>query len=76
MDSGKTIREDAVGDLLDLNRAGLALIEIVTAPEFDTPMEVGCFVEHLRLLLVQNGICSDRGHGKKSYFKYLKFFTF
>jgi hypothetical protein len=62
MDSGKTIRS-AADDFLDLNRAGLALIEIVTAPNFCSPTEAICFVEHLRILLSENGVCAGLFHG-------------
>jgi aspartyl-tRNA(Asn)/glutamyl-tRNA(Gln) amidotransferase subunit B len=60
MDSGKTIRNANI-DLIDLNRAGIPLIEIVTEPDFNSPTEVVCFVEHLRLLLAQNNICLGTG---------------
>ncbi|PAV83071.1 hypothetical protein WR25_02599 [Diploscapter pachys] len=63
-DSGKTIH---VGNrsLIDYNRAGIALVEIVTEPDFETALEAECFVEQLRLQLMHYGICEGelhRGH--------------
>lgn len=61
MDSGKSIRHGDL-DLIDLNRAGIALIEIVTAPEFYNPDEVIWFVEQLKMALSHNGICFGHFH--------------
>lgn len=62
MDSGKSIRHGSL-DLIDLNRAGIALIEIVTAPDFCNTNEVICFVEQLKMALSHNGICLGQFHG-------------
>ena len=62
MDSGKSIRHRNL-DLIDLNRAGIALIEIVTAPDFCNPIEVICFVEQIKMALSHNGICYGHFHG-------------
>jgi aspartyl-tRNA(Asn)/glutamyl-tRNA(Gln) amidotransferase subunit B len=70
IDSGKSIRHRNL-DLIDLNRAGVALIEIVTAPEFYNPTEVVCFVEQLKIALSHNGICFGHFHG----FLILKIFS-
>nr|CAD2184209.1 unnamed protein product [Meloidogyne enterolobii] len=61
MDSGKSIRHENL-DLIDLNRAGIALIEIVTAPDFCNTNEVICFVEQLKMALSHNGICLGQFH--------------
>uniref|UniRef100_A0A914LGJ7 Aspartyl/Glutamyl-tRNA(Gln) amidotransferase subunit B/E catalytic domain-containing protein n=1 Tax=Meloidogyne incognita TaxID=6306 RepID=A0A914LGJ7_MELIC len=61
MDSGKSIRHGNL-DLIDLNRAGIALIEIVTAPDFCNTNEVICFVEQLKMALSHNGICLGQFH--------------
>lgn len=37
--------------LVDYNRAGIPLIEIVTAPDIETPQQARVFLEQLRLLL-------------------------
>lgn len=65
MDSGKIIH-GTERDLIDLNRAGIGLVEIVTEPDFNSPMETVCFVENLRLLLLHNRICQGELHRKFS----------
>jgi aspartyl-tRNA(Asn)/glutamyl-tRNA(Gln) amidotransferase subunit B len=37
--------------LIDYNRAGIPLIEIVTAPDLNSPTEARCFLEYLKPLL-------------------------
>jgi aspartyl-tRNA(Asn)/glutamyl-tRNA(Gln) amidotransferase subunit B len=52
MDAGKSvhdIRPDA--SLIDLNRAGVALMEIVSEPDIRSPEEAGAYVRKLRSLL-------------------------
>ena len=43
--------------LLDYNRAGVALIEIVTEPDFTSPKEVRQFLNKLSLTLEYIGVC-------------------
>ena len=43
--------------LLDYNRAGVALIEIVTEPDFTSPKEVRQFLNKLSLTLEHIGVC-------------------
>ncbi|XP_060565594.1 glutamyl-tRNA(Gln) amidotransferase subunit B, mitochondrial-like [Ruditapes philippinarum] len=60
-DSGKSLHDDLEArSLIDLNRAGIALMEIVTAPDFHTGNEARSFVRELRLLLVTLGTCNGR----------------
>ncbi|KAK0418095.1 hypothetical protein QR680_013367 [Steinernema hermaphroditum] len=61
MDSGKTIHDDN-RSLIDLNRAGVALAEIVTGPTLTSAAEAVCFVEQLRLLFIHNNICEGEMH--------------
>jgi aspartyl-tRNA(Asn)/glutamyl-tRNA(Gln) amidotransferase subunit B len=63
MDSGKIVHT-ADNNLVDLNRAGIGLIEIVTEPELSSPTEAAYFVEHLRLMLLHNQICQGEMHSK------------
>jgi aspartyl-tRNA(Asn)/glutamyl-tRNA(Gln) amidotransferase subunit B len=42
---------------IDLNRAGLALVEIVSGPELRSPMEAYLFLQRLRSILRYTGIC-------------------
>ncbi len=50
-DAGKLIH-DTTGTLIDYNRCGVPLIEIVTNPDFSEPEEVASFLEMLREMLV------------------------
>lgn len=50
-DAGKLIHE-ADGTLVDYNRCGVPLIEIVSEPDFRLPEEVGIYMEKLRTMLL------------------------
>jgi len=43
--------------LVDYNRSGIALIELVTEPDMETPEEARAFVEKLRSIVEHLGIC-------------------
>lgn len=50
-DAGKLIHEDAMGcSLVDYNRSGVPLIEIVSEPDMETAGEVIAYLEKLRML--------------------------
>lgn len=53
----------------------MGLVEIVTEPDFHTAKEAFCFVEQLRNLLMDNGICVGIMHSLSS-FVFLFFFIF
>uniref|UniRef100_A0A915PRK2 C2H2-type domain-containing protein n=1 Tax=Setaria digitata TaxID=48799 RepID=A0A915PRK2_9BILA len=54
-DSGRTIHDRSNNRLLiDLNRAGVGLLEIVTSPDMTSAVEAYCFIEQLRLALMEN----------------------
>lgn len=67
-DSGKTIhlpQSPETGppkSLIDYNRAGCALVEIVTSPCFETAIEAIRFVQTLRLLLIHHNLCDGELH--------------
>ena len=46
-DAGKLTHTD-IGTLVDLNRAGVALVEIVSEPDIQKPIEAHTFLRHLR----------------------------
>lgn len=50
-DAGKLIHDNS-GTLIDYNRCGVPLVEIVTNPDFSSPEEVGVFLERLQEILV------------------------
>ncbi|VDM36618.1 unnamed protein product [Hydatigera taeniaeformis] len=58
-DTGKSLRDQKTGrSLIDLNRAGVALIEIVTDPDFNTSYQAAAFVNELSTLLHHLRVCS------------------
>ncbi len=50
-DAGK-LNHEANGTLVDYNRCGVPLIEIVSEPDFRSPQEVGIYMEKLRTILL------------------------
>ncbi|HEW91993.1 MAG TPA: Asp-tRNA(Asn)/Glu-tRNA(Gln) amidotransferase subunit GatB [Thermotogaceae bacterium] len=55
--SADTITE-ATHSLVDLNRCGIPLIEIVTEPDIESPLEARLFMEKLRDILRYIDVCS------------------
>lgn len=56
-DAGKSIHDQGNFTLLDFNRCGVPLIEIVTAPDIRTPEEAGIFLTEIRQIVKYLGIC-------------------
>lgn len=57
-DAGKLIHDiDPRKTFIDLNRAGVGLMEIVTKPDFRSPEEAGAFLKKLRSILRYLGTC-------------------
>ncbi len=56
-DAGKSIHDQGNFTLLDFNRCGVPLIEIVTAPDLRTPEEAGKFLGEIRQIVKYLGIC-------------------
>lgn len=50
-DTGKSIHSEDGGSLLDFNRSGVPLIEIVTQPDMNSPEEARDFLEKLKATL-------------------------
>lgn len=50
-DTGKSLHSEAHDTLLDYNRSGVPLIEIVTEPDINSPEEARIFLEKLRATL-------------------------
>ncbi len=60
-DAGKLLHEEVEGrTLLDFNRAGIPLIEIVSRPDLRSPGETVRYLEELKTILEYLGICSGR----------------
>lgn len=57
-DAGKSIHDiDPHKSFIDLNRAGVGLMEIVTKPDFRAPEEAGAFLRKLRSIVRYLGTC-------------------
>ncbi len=60
-DAGKNIHESALGggnySFVDLNRAGVPLMEIVSEPDIRTPVEASEYMKKLRTILRYLGVC-------------------
>jgi aspartyl-tRNA(Asn)/glutamyl-tRNA(Gln) amidotransferase subunit B len=57
-DAGKSFHLDSGTTLVDLNRCGVPLIEIVSEPEIESPQEARVYLTELKRILVHLGICS------------------
>ncbi|MCL1813830.1 MAG: Asp-tRNA(Asn)/Glu-tRNA(Gln) amidotransferase subunit GatB [Treponema sp.] len=56
-DAGKMIHKGTVS-LLDYNRAGVSLLEIVTEPDFESGEEAELFIQELRRIVRYLGVCN------------------
>lgn len=54
-DAGK-LNHTSTGTLVDYNRCGVPLIEIVSEPDFREPVEVGLYMEKIRTILLYAGV--------------------
>jgi aspartyl-tRNA(Asn)/glutamyl-tRNA(Gln) amidotransferase subunit B len=57
-DAGKLLHTEGGATLVDLNRAGVPLIEIVSEPDLSSPEEARLYMEELRRVLRYLGVCS------------------
>lgn len=63
-DAGKLIHQGQMS-LVDLNRAGTPLMEIVSEPDFRTPAEAKAYMQELRLIMRYLGVSDadmEKGH--------------
>ncbi|MEM1104926.1 MAG: Asp-tRNA(Asn)/Glu-tRNA(Gln) amidotransferase subunit GatB [Pseudomonadota bacterium] len=57
-DAGKSIHDmDPASTYVDLNRCGVALMEIVSKPHIRSPLEAAAYVKKLKSILVALGTC-------------------
>jgi len=57
-DAGKSLHDQhATTSLIDLNRSGVALMEIVSEPDLRSPEEAGAYLRKLRAILRALGTC-------------------
>jgi aspartyl-tRNA(Asn)/glutamyl-tRNA(Gln) amidotransferase subunit B len=57
-DAGKLLHTETGVTLVDFNRAGVPLIEIVSEPDLSSPEEARLYMEELRRVLRYLGVCS------------------
>ncbi|MFA7289268.1 MAG: Asp-tRNA(Asn)/Glu-tRNA(Gln) amidotransferase subunit GatB, partial [Melioribacteraceae bacterium] len=56
-DAGKSIHDQGYGTLVDVNRCGVPLIEIVTEPDLNSPNEAFQYLTKIKQILTYLGIC-------------------
>lgn len=57
-DPGRIVYEESTKQaLIDYNRSGVALVEIVTAPDFDDPKDVRLFLNKITSILAHLNVC-------------------
>ena len=60
-DAGKLLHDDSFsGTLVDFNRCGVPLIEIVSEPDMRSSQEAKAFLENIRLTLMSIGVCDGK----------------
>ena len=59
-DAGKLVHDEKNGTLIDLNRCGVPLIEIVTEPDLRTAEEAAAYLRKLRAVLTYTGVSDCR----------------
>ena len=59
-DAGKLVHLEGEGTLVDLNRAGVPLIEIVTEPDIRSAAEADAFLRKIRALVQYTGVSDGR----------------
>lgn len=61
-DTARSVHQATSGTLLDLNRSGAPLVEIVTRPEIGSAAHAVRLVRMLRRMFVDLGVCDGRMH--------------
>lgn len=59
-DAGKLIHDDEHGTMIDCNRCGVPLIEIVSEPDIRTAEEAVAYVKKLRAIIMYTGVSDCR----------------
>jgi aspartyl-tRNA(Asn)/glutamyl-tRNA(Gln) amidotransferase subunit B len=59
-DAGKLVHDDKHGTLIDLNRCGVPLIEIVSEPDLRSAAEAVAYLKKLRSIVLYTGISDAR----------------
>lgn len=56
-DAGKSIHDQDIDTLVDVNRCGVPLLEIVSKPDIRTPDEAYLYLQQIRQIVTYLGIC-------------------
>ena len=59
-DAGKLVHDQDHGTLIDCNRCGVPLIEIVSEPDMRTPQEAVAYLQKLRAVIAYTGVSDCR----------------
>ena len=59
-DAGKLVHDPEKGTLIDCNRCGVPLIEIVSEPDIRTPQEAVAYLQKLRAVIAYTGVSDCR----------------
>ena len=65
-DAGKLVHDNTHGTMIDCNRCGVPLIEIVSEPDIRSPEEAYAYLEKLRAIILYTGI-SDCKNNEGSF---------
>lgn len=55
-DAGKLVHDEKYGTMIDCNRCGVPLIEIVSEPDIRSPEEAVAYLEKLRAIIMYTGV--------------------
>lgn len=55
-DAGKLVHDDKYGTMIDCNRCGVPLIEIVSEPDIRSAEEANAYLEKLRSIIIYTGV--------------------
>ena len=55
-DAGKLVHDDKYGTMIDCNRCGVPLIEIVSEPDIRSPEEANAYLDKLRAIILYTGV--------------------
>lgn len=59
-DAGKLIHDENYGTMIDFNRCGVPLIEIVSEPDIRSPEEAKAYLQKLRTVMIYAGVSDCR----------------
>lgn len=61
-DAGKLVHDDEYGTMIDCNRCGVPLIEIVSEPDIRSAEEANAYLEKLRSIIIYTGVADCKNN--------------